>query len=262
MCARTLIVAVVLLTSTQGWAEGSARVPTTQPGPASAPTEASGESLERRAFRATVEWEHAGVVQAAADEWGVDAFILLALLWAESRLDVTAVNRRSRAAGVSQFTATGRRGLERIRRLRGEHAPFTRADALDPHKAIPAAAEMLAWLTSRWGEQGGVRWYNGGKHRRAFARKVFRKLEQLRREAGLPPQREDEMKKKRQPQPGMTRQGVPDLSRLAGPPPNPGPKLREEFEATCHKCGHDFEFCDCWKPGAAGGARPAAAGGG
>jgi len=146
------------------------------------------EPAEVRAFRVTQTWEWAPDVHAAADEWGLSPWLLLALLWCESRLDPTAVNRTSGAAGLGQFTATGRRGLERIRAARGEESTFTRDDAFAPEQAIPAAAELLSWLTTRYGIRGGVAAYNGGPYRREFAAGVLRKTRALRLEAGLPPE--------------------------------------------------------------------------
>lgn len=158
-------------------------VATTQP----APAVPHWEPIEFRAFRTTQTWIHAPIVLEAAQEWGLSPFLLLALLWAESRLDCTRVNPRSRACGCGQFTRTGIRGFNRIRAARGDDRTFTRADAFDPHKGIHATAEMLAHLVERYGVRGGAAAYNGGRHKRAFANHVLRKLRALRLAAGLPP---------------------------------------------------------------------------
>lgn len=146
------------------------------------------EPVEIRAFRVTQTWIHAPIVLEAADEWGLSPWLLLALLWAESRLDCTQVNKRSGAVGVGQFTRTGIAGLNRIRRSRGDDRTFTRAGAFDPREGIGATAELLAYLTTRYGVRGGVAAYNGGKRKRAFAGHVLRKLRALRLAAGLPPE--------------------------------------------------------------------------
>jgi hypothetical protein len=146
------------------------------------------EPIEVRAFRATQTWIHAPLVLEAAAEWDISPWLLLALLWAESRLDCTKTNPRSHAAGCGQFTRTGITGLNRIRRARDDDRTFTRADAFDPREGIGATAELLAYLTTRYGVRGGVAAYNGGKRKRAFAGHVLRKLRALRLAAGLPPE--------------------------------------------------------------------------
>jgi hypothetical protein len=166
----------------------------------SAPTP---EPLERRAFRLTQSWEHAAHVLAAADRWDVSPWLLLALIYAESRLECTRVNPRSGAAGCGQFTRAGIRGLNRIRAHRGDPRTFTRALALDPREGISATAELLGYLVSRYGVRRGVAHYNGGRHARGFASGVLRQERRLRMEAGLPPPADP--KRRRPPAPSPRR---------------------------------------------------------
>ena len=145
------------------------------------------EPLRVRAYRLTHRDRLDPAILDAALDWDLDPFLFRALLWVESGLQPGIVNPRSGAAGIGQFTAVGRRGLERIRAARGEPGAFTRADALDPDLAIPAAAELLAYQVDRWGTFHGVAAYNGGKAKRAFARGVLRQARRFRLEAALPP---------------------------------------------------------------------------
>ena len=136
---------------------------------------------ELRAYALTQGGPHDGVILASAAVHRVDPFTLRALLWEESKLRPDAVNPRSGCVGIAQWCPSGRRGLAE---LRGR--PFTVEHALDPARAIPAAAFMLAHLERRWGAWSSVEWYNGSKHRKSFARRVHRMAARLRAKAGLP----------------------------------------------------------------------------
>ena len=132
----------------------------------------------------------------AADDNGLDPFVLKGLLWNESRLDPT---MRSRGGvGIASFTPAGVRGVNEIRRRRAaesghgaadagepgdypeDHpndtaAPFTMRAARDPELAIPAAAELLAYYVRLYGVAGGISGYNGGHlHGRAVRRWGYR----------------------------------------------------------------------------------------
>ena len=136
---------------------------------------------ELRAYALTQDGPHDGVILASAAVHHVSPFTLRALLEEESGLRPDAVNRRSGACGAGQFTATGRTGIER---LRGR--PFTCEHAMHPVHGIEAAAFLLAHLERRWGVRTAVEWYNGGKHRKSFARRVHRRAATLRAAAGMP----------------------------------------------------------------------------
>jgi soluble lytic murein transglycosylase-like protein len=138
-------------------------------------------------FRMTQDDQYDNLIADASEQWKVDPFILKGLLWEESRLDASIINSKSGAAGIAQFTKTGRVGLTRIRKMRGDDEEFTRKDALDPEKAIPASAELLSYLISRWGRNSGIAHYNGGKYKRWFMWRVLRRANQYRTESGLPP---------------------------------------------------------------------------
>ena len=139
---------------------------------------------ELRAYALTQGGPHDGVILASAAVHHVSPFTLRALLWEESKLTPGVVNPRSGACGAGQFTEAGRRGLERLRRR-----PFTCEHALHPVHGIEATAFMLRHLERRWGAWAAVEWYNGGKHRKGFARRVHRLAAQMRAKAGLPAHR-------------------------------------------------------------------------
>lgn len=171
--------------------------PASQPAasqPASAPAPLVEELLVHRAFRLTMPVPHQGIILAASARWRVDPFLLYRLLDAESGLDCTQVNRRGKkpsyAAGCGQFTRTGIKGLNTIRKLRGDLRPFTRADAFDPVEGIHAAAELLGYWIQRFGVRVGVESYNGNVHRKPWAAEVLRRTERDRTRAGLPPRPE------------------------------------------------------------------------
>lgn len=122
-------VAVVMVPASQS----AASQPTSAPAP-------DDELLVHRAFRLTMNVPHQTIILAASVRWRVDPFVLYRLLDAESGLDCTQVNRRGKkpsyAAGCGQFTRTGIKGINTIRKLRGDSRRFTRADAFDPVEGI------------------------------------------------------------------------------------------------------------------------------
>lgn len=122
-----------------------------------------------------------------SEVWDLDPFLLKGLLFEESRLDPKITNRTSGAAGIAQFTKAGRSGIMRIRRLRDCDEVFSYQDSLDPEKAIPAAAELLSYLVSRWGRNYGIASYNGGPFKHGFSRRVLRRTNRYRTMSGLPP---------------------------------------------------------------------------
>ncbi len=178
-----------------------AATPSSQP--ASAPAQ---QSLERQAFLTMQTHEHDPIVAAAAAEWGLDPFMLKALLLVESGMKAGAVNQRSGARGIAQFTGGGRRGIVNLRQRRGlsgRDARFSASDAMDPKRAIPAAAELIAHLFDEYGRDGGLTAFNTGPWGGVLVRRVgywsarprvgpflllvLRQANKLRTEAGLPP---------------------------------------------------------------------------
>ena len=144
-------------------------------------------SLDVRAFRLTQHDQYDRLIDQAAITWQLDPFLLKGLLYSESHFEATRINPRSGAAGIAQFTVCGRKGLAQIRRRRGCNDEFTRADALKPELAIPAAAELLNYLTRQWGPLTAVKHYNGGADKENFARRVLRQTNRYRTAAGVPP---------------------------------------------------------------------------
>lgn len=115
---------------------------------------------------------------------GIDPHVLASLLWHESGMDPSARNKRTGAAGIAQFMPAGRAAVERIRKARGVPWRFTLADAMNPFFAIPAAAELLAYLETRCGSAlRAVAAYASGSCNRALsqARRVMRYADWLRR---------------------------------------------------------------------------------
>jgi hypothetical protein len=151
------------------------------------------EDLEQWAFRLTQEDTYDQLILNAAIQWQLDPFLFKGLLYTESRLDPTIINKTSQAAGIAQFTAGGRRGITNLRRMRGippSRATFTRAQTLDPEEAIPAAAELLAYLfTTCKTTTGALMAYNSGGCRgsRTFVFTVFKHTNRIRTTAGMPP---------------------------------------------------------------------------
>jgi soluble lytic murein transglycosylase-like protein len=138
-------------------------------------------------YQLTQEDEHDPLIVTAAEEWRLDPFLLKGLLYEESRLDPSIINKTSGAAGIAQFTRTGRQGLNRIRRQRGCDDELTYQKSLNPEHAIPASAELLSYLIGRWGRDYGIASYNGGRYKHGFARRVLRQANRYRTLSGLPP---------------------------------------------------------------------------
>ena len=116
--------------------------------------------------------------------------MLAALLQVESGWQAWRENPRTGAAGIAQFMPSGRQAVMTIRRLRGAPRPFTQAHALDPHQAIPAAAELLVYLQDRCGTlDRALGAYNSGRCGgvRGFRARVWHWTNRLRTQAGLPP---------------------------------------------------------------------------
>jgi hypothetical protein len=165
------------------------------PAAASQPASAPWLPLEQRAYRQAHTGPYDALIADAALEHRLDAHLLRALLWEESKLQPGAINPVSGAVGLGQHVRRGIRGvneircLKRARRLRCQlgDAEYTREKALQPEESIQATAEHLAALVGRWGVFGGVSFYNGGAHRRAFAYRVLRQANRYRVESGLPP---------------------------------------------------------------------------
>lgn len=136
---------------------------------------------ELTAFRATQTGPYDVAIADAAEQFGLDPFLLKGLLWNESRLDEDLVGKRiyrkvggkrravaGGARGIAQFTAEGISAVNEHRRrrhLRGERVvAFTRVQVMRPEVAIPAAAELLASYIERFGRDGGITAYNSGPY--------------------------------------------------------------------------------------------------
>ena len=151
------------------------------------------ETLEQWAFRLTQEDEYDELILVTTTTWQLDPFLFKGLLYTESRLDPGIINKISGAAGIAQFTAGGRRGVTNLRRMRGvppSRATFTRAQALVPSEAIPAAAELLVYLNNTCKHTAGALMaYNSGSCRgsRGFVLTVIKHTNRFRTAAGLPP---------------------------------------------------------------------------
>jgi soluble lytic murein transglycosylase-like protein len=147
--------------------------------------------VEYRAFVMAQHEEHDQVILTSAVQWNIDPFMLKGLLWTESKMRPGAEHETTKALGIAQFTASGRRAMEVIWKKRGLRRSFGRADALDPEKAIPASAEMLSYLTGRCGSfSRALAAYNTGSCRfrqRGFVLRVTKHANRFRTESGLPP---------------------------------------------------------------------------
>lgn len=180
-----------------------------RPGPA--PAEGPPPALE--VFRASQAGPFDGLLLGAAEDFGLDPWLLKGLLLNESGLQEGRSGRNG--VGLAQFTPAGVAGVNAIRRRRGcqDFEPFTLAAARRPEEAIPAAAELLAAHVRRWGLEGGVaayrcpaqapavrRWGAEGARRRGllyrcgpvrmggrYVPNVLEKTNALRRAAGLRP---------------------------------------------------------------------------
>jgi soluble lytic murein transglycosylase-like protein len=120
------------------------------------------------------------VILAAARRFKIDPFLLKGLLHSESKLDPIRYGSRQYgehkgqtivisggAIGIAQFTGHGIREVNALREKRAQTSGavlemFDHEKALQPYKAIPAAAELLAHLIRRYGRDGGITAYNSG----------------------------------------------------------------------------------------------------
>lgn len=199
MRAGLLVATVALSLLSSGKLAGKVMpAPHSQPAPASqsttAPTPASQPLTLYDVYRLTHTEQFDDLIVDAAQEWNLDPFLFRALLDEESGRGKRLINRTSGAAGIPQFVRRGIRGLNEIRCLRlykrlkcdlGDDK-FTRAKAFIPEEAIPASAELLSYLLSRWG-WSGVAHYNGNTWKWGFAKRVYRKARLYRLQSGLPP---------------------------------------------------------------------------
>ena len=163
----------------------------------------SQSTLPHVAFQATQRGALDPLILNSAAQWGLDPFLLKGLLLVESGLLPTITNPRSGAVGIAQFVPSGRWAVTRIRRLRDPRAAvFTTAMALDPHQAIPAAAELMAYLIAQYGRDRGLNAYNTGKplqHTTTFLLSVIRQANRLRTAAGLWPLPAPQPRRRRPP---------------------------------------------------------------
>ncbi|HEY3354804.1 MAG TPA: transglycosylase SLT domain-containing protein [Polyangia bacterium] len=211
-------------------------------------------TVDQLAFRLTQDGPFDQLIAAESERWSLDPFLLKGLLLNESELNPSSIGRKrygmvrgkrrvisGGSVGIAQFSASGIKGVTALRRQRAgfgdQVETFTAERALEPDKAIPAAAEVLSHYIGRYGRDGGVTAYNTGavggeivrKHgfwrartmgklRRAghvhlqgshFLLNVLRRTNRLRTAAGLPPlpapePQKDEPKPKRHREPLAT----------------------------------------------------------
>jgi hypothetical protein len=189
-------------------------------------------TVEQLAFRLTQHGPFDQLIAVESERHRLDPFLLKGLLLNESELKPTVTGRRQYdlvsgkrrlvsggSVGIAQFSTSGIKGVTEIRRARARWGDavetFTYEKALDPDKAIPAAAEVLSFYINTYGRDGGVTAYNTGmvggqmvrrygfwrarsmgKLQRAghirlqgdrFLLNVLRRTNRLRIDAGLPP---------------------------------------------------------------------------
>jgi soluble lytic murein transglycosylase-like protein len=147
------------------------------------------EPFEHHAFRLTQTDLYDPLILDSSRAWGLDPFLFKGLLFAESGFQTKKINPRG-AAGIAQLTPGGRYGVRTVRCLRGECRVFTLQDALNPQKAIPAAAELLAYMKRICGPDRMLGMYNTGRcgpWRRVFVNQVYRHINRFRVFGGLPP---------------------------------------------------------------------------
>jgi soluble lytic murein transglycosylase-like protein len=147
------------------------------------------EPFEQRAFRLTQNDRYDPLILVAAQEWKIDPFLFKGLLFAESGFKPRKTNKLG-AAGIAQLTGGGRIGVRNVRCMRGLCRSFTLQDALSPEKAIPAAAELLAYLRRTCGEDRMLSAYNTGNCKarvRVFVMMVTQHTNRFRTLSGLPP---------------------------------------------------------------------------
>jgi hypothetical protein len=203
-------------------------------------------TAEQIAFRLTQQGPFDEAIASESERWGLDPFLLKGLLLNESELNPKTIGKKAFAVvrgkrrvvsggsvGIAQFSASGIRGVTELRRQRAQWGEkvdvFTYEKALDPSKAIPAAAEVLSSYIGSYGRDGGVTAYNTGlgggqmvrrygfwraramgKLRRhghvrlqgdRFLLNVLRRTNRLRTGAGLPPLPPPDHDIKRAPRP-------------------------------------------------------------
>jgi hypothetical protein len=189
-------------------------------------------TVEQLAFRLTQHGPFDQLIAVESERKRLDPFLLKGLLLNESELNPNVTGRKQYglvsgkrrlisggSVGIAQFSASGIKGVTEIRRMRAKWGDavetFTYEKALDPDKAIPAAAEVLSFYINTYGRDGGVTAYNTGmvggqmvrrygfwrarsmgKLSRAghiklqgnhFLLNVLRRTNRLRIDAGLPP---------------------------------------------------------------------------
>lgn len=108
-------------------------------------------------------------ISISAGQYGVPSNILSAILQVESGwLDKNIKNQSGSGTGIAQFTQSA---IDELNRLGYK---FTREDALDPQKAIPAASFFLSIYNKRFGSwRSAVENYNGTEAKKTYADKVF-----------------------------------------------------------------------------------------
>lgn len=121
-------------------------------------------------FQASQKGPFDALILEAAEDFGLDPWLLKGLLLNESGLRPELEGRGG--IGLAQFTPAGIAGLNALRARRGGHAfeAFSMAQAREPGRAIPAAAELLAAHLRRWGRDGGIAAYQCPAHARAIRR--------------------------------------------------------------------------------------------
>lgn len=136
-------------------------------------------TVEQLAFRLTQHGPFDHLIAIESERWRLDPFLLKGLLLNESELNPSVTGRKQYAlvkgkrrlisggsVGIAQFSASGIKGVTEIRRIRATWGDaiefFTYEKALDPEKAIPAAAEVLSFYINSYGRDGGVTAYNTG----------------------------------------------------------------------------------------------------
>jgi hypothetical protein len=136
-------------------------------------------TVEQLAFRLTQHGPFDQLIAVESERHRLDPFLLKGLLVNESGLNPSVHGRKQYglvrgkrriisggSVGIAQFSASGIRGVTEIRRMRAKWGdavePFTYEKALDPDKAIPAAAEVLSYYLNLYGRDGGVTAYNTG----------------------------------------------------------------------------------------------------
>ncbi|MCK5798984.1 MAG: transglycosylase SLT domain-containing protein [Deltaproteobacteria bacterium] len=139
------------------------------------PRQRSAEAI----FVATQQGPFDDTISDAARHWKLDPFLLKGLLANESKLEPVRYGKRcyarrkgslvvvaGGAMGIAQFTGSGIRAVNALRRRRqraGAKVLFFDAHlAMIPSRAISAAAELLAHLVRTYGRDGGITAYNSG----------------------------------------------------------------------------------------------------